>query len=146
MVSSYMLIYIASRPSPLLIMKEYLILTPLFSNQTTASTLTTHLTSHQTNPHTRIFFPLLVPDTQPTKPFSLLHPQLVHSSTSWDPAALHCFAAIFTSPAAHGPCGTPAAASPPPRERMWLHHGDHDTKCLSISLFSHDPSCTSYLK
>lgn len=38
-----MLICIASRPSPLLIMKGYLILTPFFSNQTRASTLTTRL-------------------------------------------------------------------------------------------------------
>lgn len=137
MVSSYVLIYVASSPSPLLIMKEYLILTPLFSNQTGASTLTACLTSHQASPHILTFFPSLSPDPQPAEPFSLPRPRLAPSGTSWGPAALRCFAAIFTFPVAEGPRGRPAAASPQLGERMCLHRGDHDTKRLSfLSLFS----------
>lgn len=137
MVGSYVLICVVLRLSPLLIIKGFLILTPLFSNQTRASTLD-HSTSHQTNPRILAFFPLLIPDTQPAKPFSVSHPQLIHSSTLGDPAL-----------------SLPSLLLKVPMGHLEQHHHSSGGGCgfivgtshkMFVPVLSHDPSCTSSLR
>lgn len=124
--------YVTLSPSPLLIMKEYLILTPLFSNRSLNPDCSPNI-SPSKSPYSHLL-PLAQP--RPSACRAFLAPSSP-THTLQHLVGSRCFAAIFTFPVAEGPRGIPAAASPQLGERMCLHRGDHDTKRLSfLSLFS----------
>lgn len=120
-----MLISIVLRLSPLLLMKEFLILTPLFSNQTRASTLDHSLNIAPNKSPYSDLLPLAYPRYSACQAFLRL------SSPAHTLQHLGGSRTVFTLPFAQGPRGTPGTASPQLRVRVWLHCGDQTQNVCS---------------